>query len=112
MMAELQLDEDLRKVQLHKKQDPEDLPGNMSALEVKFRIPLAAKKKDAVVLRVQKKEYSAVMTVICTSIHSAHTQSDVAEELVETMHKQWRINGNKIKSKERSDDDGHETVLT
>ena len=51
VMAELELNEDLRKFQLQKKEDPKDLLAGMSALKVNFGILIADNKKVAGVSR-------------------------------------------------------------
>ena len=110
-MAELELDEDLRKITLSRKKDPKDLLAEISAIEIKFGIKISAVKKAASILRAGQRDYAQVMTITCTIMLATHKREATPEELVDSMHKQWRIQGNKERTSKKVEDDGHETAL-
>ena len=87
--AEFELDEELRKITLLRKNDPKELLAKISAAEIKTGITCTDKKKMAVVLRARKKDYSQVMTVTKTITKHVQKRDPTPREMVVVMY----ING-------------------
>ena len=102
-MAVMDMEDDLHKIKLHKKNDPKDLLDDIAAVEVRYRCTLLPDKKAAVVVRTGKFDYAAVIKVTGTTVRGSKAQGATAEELVAEMHKQYCILGGR--NKEASDDD-------
>ena len=114
-MAKLERGKDLGNVWLHKKKDQKDLVAEMSALEVKFLMPIVPRKKAAAALQAGQKDYVAVMIIMRTIIHDAHIwlATIAIDELIDKMDKHWHINGNNKNQAKKSDNNNrHETAQT
>ena len=62
-VAVMDMEDDLRKIKLHKKKDPKDLLDNIAAVEVRYGCVLSPEKKAAVVVHAGNFDYAAVITV-------------------------------------------------
>ena len=61
-MTKSELGDNLRRIGHSRKKDPQDSKSEMSALQIKFEITIAADKKAAVILRAGQKDYALVVT--------------------------------------------------
>ena len=91
------MEDDLRKIKLHKKKDPKDLLSDIALVKVWYGCALSPDKKASVVVRGGKFDYAVVITVTGTTIRSGSNRGATAEELVAEMHKQFCILGGKNK---------------
>ena len=90
-MVKMELDEDLRGIGLSKRKYLKLLLAKMSALKIKYGIPIADTKNCAVILRDGQKDYVEVMTITSTVIIATTNRKATPQEMVDVMHKQWRI---------------------
>ena len=110
-MAELELDDNLRRIGISKWKDPKFLLAKISALNIKYRIAITPTKKCDVILRVGQREHAEVMTITCTVITATTMRTTTLEEIVDVMHKQWQIQSNRERTSNKAEDDGHKSAL-
>ena len=96
-MAELEMEEALRRMKLTSKKDPRDLLNELAAIECRYSLELTDSKKKAVVLRLGGQTYSSIIATT-TMIHRMKSQALTCEMLLEEMHIQWRLAGGKSKN--------------
>ena len=81
MMAEMELDEDLRRIDCSKRKDPKLFLDKISALNIRYGIAITTTGKCAVILGVGQKDSNTVITA--TKNRETKTQ-----EMLDVMHKQ------------------------
>ncbi len=94
-VAMLDMYQDTPKIKLTKRKDPKTLPYNIAAIKVQWRCALLDKKKEVVVVCMDKFNDSVVIKVTGTMVISVHVSGTISEELVVEMYKQFHISGDR-----------------
>ncbi len=92
-MAEMDMEDNLRKIKLQKTRDPKKLLDDIAAVEVQYGCMLAETKKAGVVICAGKTHYASLMAMMGSATRAAHNRNETAEELVAEMYLQYRIMG-------------------
>ena len=86
-VAVLDMDDDLCKIKLHKRKNPNNPLEDIAEVKVQYKCVLLKEKKAAVMVRAGKFNYAAVITVIGTTVRANHARGATDKELVAKMHK-------------------------
>jgi hypothetical protein len=103
-MAELEMEKALSKLSLGKKKEPKDLNDELSAIKCRYKLDLTKSKKKAQIFRIGGAQYASIIS-ITQMIYRSKGGELTCEKLLEEMHNQWRIAGNKSQDKEDSDNE-------
>jgi hypothetical protein len=107
-MAKMEMEKALSKLTLNKKKDPNNINDELSAIECRYKIDLSESKKKAQVLRIGGAQYSSVIATT-QMIYKSKGADLTCKKLLEEMHNQWRIAGNK--SHDEKDSDNEDEVV-
>jgi hypothetical protein len=111
-MVKMELDEDLRGIGLSKRKYLKLLLAKMSALKIKYGIPIADTKNCAVILRDGQKDYVEVMTITSTVITATKKREATPQEMVDAIHKQWQFQSNRERTSKNIGNDEHKKSPT
>ena len=111
-IAEMEMEEELDKIKLTASKDPNTILDDIARIQVKYSCSLDEKKKAATVMRAGRKVYAQQIASTVEIKKEVHSRVPTANELVQAMHKQWRIKSMRSKKNDDdSDDDGNEVAL-
>jgi len=94
-IAEMKMEDDLRKIDLPRDNDPKKLLAKMAAIQVQYSCIMTESRKAAVVLRAGSTDFSVIMAMKASLVQAIFKRPATAAELVADMHKQYRIARNK-----------------
>jgi hypothetical protein len=103
-MAEMEMEKALNKLSLSKKKDPNKLYDELSAIKCRYKIDLTKSKKKAQIFRIGGAQYSSIISMT-QMIYRLKGEELTCEKLLDEMHNQWRIAGNKSQDKKDSDNE-------
>ncbi len=111
-MAKMEMEKSLKKLSLSKKKDPNNLNNELSAIECRYKLDLTELKKKVQIFRNGGAQYASNITTNQV-IYRSKDEEPTCEKLLEVMHNQWRIAGNKSQDKKDSDnEDGVAATVT
>ena len=87
-MVEMNMEDELRDIRLGKERNPTEILHDMGAIEAKYKLKIGKEKKDAFVLRIGRKEYTASMATKGNKARKIETRKATARELVEEMYRE------------------------
>ncbi len=108
-MAEMEMEKALSKLSLGKKKDPNDINDEISAIECRYKIDPTKSKKKAQISRIGGAQYASIIS-ITQMIHRSKGVELTCEKLLEEMHNQWRIAGNKSQDESKKESDNEDEV--
>ena len=79
-VAEMAMEDDLRKLKLPNDKDPKDLEEHIAAIGVQYSTHMTDERKLAVVLRAGMKDYAVIMAMTSTMTVSAKSRKPTAAE--------------------------------
>jgi hypothetical protein len=94
----------LNKLSLGKKKDPNNFNNELSAIKCRCKLDLTKLKKKAQIFGIGRAQYASVISVT-QMIDRLKGVELTCDELLEEMHYQWRIAGNKFQDKKDSDNE-------
>jgi hypothetical protein len=103
-MAKMEMEKALNKLSLSKKKEPNDLNDELSANECRYKLDLTKSKKKAQIFRIGRAQYTSIISMT-QMMYRSKGEELTCEKLLEEMHNQWRIAGNKSQDKKDSDNE-------
>jgi hypothetical protein len=104
MMVEMEMEKALNKLSLGKKKDSNNLNNELSAIKCRYELDLTKLKKKAQIFRISGAQYASIISMT-HMIYRSKGEELTCEKLLEEMHNQWRITGNKSQDKKDSDNE-------
>jgi hypothetical protein len=103
-MAEMEMEKALNKLSLGKKKDPNDLNNELSAIKCRCNLDLTKLKKKVQIFRIGGAQYASIISMT-QMIYILKGEELTCKKILEDMHNQWRIAGNKSQDKKDSDNE-------
>ncbi len=91
----------LSKLNLGKKKDPNGIKDELSTIKCRYKIDLTESKKKAQIFRIDGAQYASIISTTQMTYRLKGVEL-TCEKLLEEMHIQWRISGNKSQDKKES----------
>jgi hypothetical protein len=94
MMAKTEMEKAVNKLSLSKKKDPNNLKDELSAIKCRYKLDLTKSKKKAHIFRIGRAQYASIISTT-QMINRSKGEELTCEKLLDKMHNQWRVAGNK-----------------
>jgi hypothetical protein len=103
-MAEMEMEGALAKMKLGPTKGPNKLLNELASIECWYLLELSKSKKKAQILRLVGTQYSNIIT-ITSMIYHKKSATFTTKKLLDEMHMQWHLVGEKLKEDKDSNDE-------